>query len=161
MPEAERRLVSDIVEKTVAPGVNPPEHVVQVAAAVSNLMDTQTDQMLAEGLLTQESADRWRGEYLPRVYLKQTELLKDAKRSFDKLFGRKSAKGIRGNSFKGRGIFRQVVGEQDIANHKALGWEVRDPDWSDAQGFLDFTGTGQRPKVPEVIMWRDFSRSER
>ncbi|WP_337608599.1 hypothetical protein [Duodenibacillus massiliensis] len=161
MPEAERRLVSDIVEKTVAPGVNPPEHVVQVAAAVSNLMDTQTDQMLAEGLLTQESADRWRGEYLPRVYLKQTELLKDAKQSFDKLFGRKSAKGIRGNSFKGRGIFRQVVGEQDIANHKALGWEVRDPDWSDAQGFLDFTGTGQRPKVPEVIMWRDFTQQER
>ena len=161
MPEAERRLVSDIVEKTVAPGVNPPEHVVQVAAAVSNLMDTQTDQMLAEGLLTQESADRWRGEYLPRVYLKQTALLKDAKQSFDKLFGRKSVKGIRGNSFKGRGIFRQVVGEQDIANHKALGWEVRDPDWSDAQGFLDFTGTGQRPKVPEVIMWRDFTRQER
>lgn len=161
MPEAERRLVSDIVEKTVAPGVNPPEHVVQVAAAVSNLMDTQTDQMLAEGLLTQESADRWRGEYLPRVYLKQTALLKDAKQSFDKLFGRKSAKGIRGNSFKGRGIFRQVVGEQDIANHKALGWEVRDPDWSDAQGFLDFTGTGQRPKVPEVIMWRDFTQQER
>lgn len=161
MPEAERRLVSDIVEKTVAPGVNPPEHVVQVAAAVSNLMDTQTDQMLAEGLLTQESADRWRGEYLPRVYLKQTELLKDAKQSFDKLFGRKSAKGIRGNSFKGRGIFRQVVGEQDIANHKALGWEVRDPDWSDAQGFLDFTGAGQRPKVPEVIMWRDFTQQER
>lgn len=161
MPEAERRLVSDIVEKTLAPGVNPPEHVVQVAAAVSNLMDTQTDQMLAEGLLTQESADRWRGEYLPRVYLKQTELLKDAKQSFDKLFGRKSAKGIRGNSFKGRGIFRQVVGEQDIANHKALGWEVRDPDWSDAQGFLDFTGTGQRPKVPEVIMWRDFTQQER
>ena len=84
--------------------------------------------MLAEGLLTQESADRWRGEYLPRVYLKQTALLKDAKQSFDKLFGRKSVKGIRGNSFKGRGIFRQVVGEQDIANHKALGWEVRDPD---------------------------------
>ena len=161
MPEAERRLVSDIVEKTVAPGVNPPEHVVQVAAAVSNLMDTQTDQMLAEGLLTQESADRWRGEYLPRVYLKQTALLKDAKQSFDKLFGRKSVKGIRGNSFKGRGIFRQVVGEQDIANHKALGWEVRDPDWSDAQGFLDFTGTGQRPKVPEVIMWRDFTQQER
>ena len=161
MPEAERRLVSDIVEKTVAPGVNPPEHVVQVAAAVSNLMDAQTDQMLAEGLLTQESADRWRGEYLPRVYLKQTALLKDAKQSFDKLFGRKSVKGIRGNSFKGRGIFRQVVGEQDIANHKALGWEVRDPDWSDAQGFLDFTGTGQRPKVPEVIMWRDFTQQER
>ena len=161
MPEAERRLVSDIVEKTVAPGVNPPEHVVQVAAAVSNLMDTQTDQMLAEGLLTQESADRWRGEYLPRVYLKQTALLKDAKQSFDKLFGRKSVKGIRGNSFKGRGIFRQVVGEQDIANHKALGWEVRDPDWSDAQGFLDFTGTGQRPNVPEVIMWRDFTQQER
>lgn len=161
MPEAERRLVSDIVEKTVASGVNPPEHVVQVAAAVSNLMDTQTDQMLAEGLLTQESADRWRGEYLPRVYLKQTALLKDAKQSFDKLFGRKSVKGIRGNSFKGRGIFRQVVGEQDIANHKALGWEVRDPDWSDAQGFLDFTGTGQRPKVPEVIMWRDFTQQER
>lgn len=161
MPEAERRLVSDIVEKTVAPGVNPPEHVVQVAAAVSNLMDTQTDQMLAEGLLTPESADRWRGEYLPRVYLKQTALLKDAKQSFDKLFGRKSVKGIRGNSFKGRGIFRQVVGEQDIANHKALGWEVRDPDWSDAQGFLDFTGTGQRPKVPEVIMWRDFTQQER
>lgn len=161
MPEAERRLVSDIVEKTVAPGVNPPEHVAQVAAAVSNLMDTQTDQMLAEGLLTQESADRWRGEYLPRVYLKQTALLKDAKQSFDKLFGRKSVKGIRGNSFKGRGIFRQVVGEQDIANHKALGWEVRDPDWSDAQGFLDFIGTGQRPKVPEVIMWRDFTQQER
>ena len=161
MPETERRLVSDIVEKTVAPGVNPPAHVVQVAAAVSNLMDAQTDQMLAEGLLSQESADRWRGEYLPRVYLKQTELLKDAKQSFDKLFGRKSARGIRGNSFKGRGLFRQVVGEADIASHKGLGWEIRDPNWSDAQGFLDFTGEGKRPKVPEVIMWRDFTQQER
>lgn len=162
MPVAERRLVSDVIEKMVPAGVNPPEHVVQVAAAISNLMDQQTDEMVRLGLLSQESAERWRGEYLPRIYLKQTELLQEAKKDFKRIFDRgTAATGISGNHFKGRGRWRTVVGDKDIADHKSLGWEIRDPNWSDAQGELQFVGEGQQPKVPTVVMWRDFSPEER
>ena len=162
MPVAERRLVSDVIEKMVPAGVNPPEHVVQVAAAISNLMDQQTDEMVRLGLLSQESAERWRGEYLPRIYLKQTELLQEAKKDFKRIFDRgTAATGIAGNHFKGRGRWRTVVGDKDIADHKSLGWEIRDPNWSDAQGELQFVGEGQQPKVPTVVMWRDFSPEER
>ena len=162
MPVAERRLVSDVIEKMVPAGVNPPEHVVQVAAAISNLMDQQTDEMVRLGLLSKESAERWRGEYLPRIYLQQTELLKEARKDFHRIFDRgTAATGISGKHFKGRGRWRTVVGEKDIADHKSLGWEIRDPNWSDAQGELQFVGEGQQPKVPTVVMWRDFSPEER
>ena len=194
MPVAERRLVSDIIEKMIPNSVvntpagkalqgmtpqmrrdypevfdkmykalvNPPEHVVQVAAAISNLMDQQTDEMVRLGLLSKESAERWRGEYLPRIYLQQTELLKEARKDFHRIFDRgTAATGIAGNHFKGRGRWRTVVGDKDIADHKSLGWEIRDPNWSDAQGELQFVGEGQQPKVPTVVMWRDFSPEER
>lgn len=194
MPVAERRLVSDIIEKMIPDSVvntpagkalqgmtpqmrrdhpevydkmykalvNPPEHVVQVAAAISNLMDQQTDEMVRLGLLSKESAERWRGEYLPRIYLKQTELLQEAKKDFKRIFDRgTAATGIAGNHFKGRGRWRTVVGDKDIADHKSLGWEIRDPNWSDVQGELQFVGEGQQPKVPTVVMWRDFSPEER
>ena len=194
MPVAERRLVSDIIEKMIPDSVvntpagkalqgmtpqmrrdhpevfdkmykalvNPPEHVVQVAAAISNLMDQQTDEMMRLGLLSKESAERWRGEYLPRIYLQQTELLKEARKDFHRIFDRgTAATGISGKHFKGRGRWRTVVGDKDIADHKSLGWEIRDPNWSDAQGELQFVGEGQQPKVPTVVMWRDFSPEER
>lgn len=159
MSEEERRLVSDVIEKMVAPGVNPSEHVVQVAASIQNLMDAQTDELVRLGLLSAESAERWRGQYLPRVYLKQTELFEEAKKNFREIFG--SGEGIRGGHLKGRGLFRTVVGNQAIAQHKALGWEIRDPSWSDAQGELQFTGEGAEPRTPTVVMWRDFTPEER
>lgn len=159
MSEEERRLVSDVIEKMVAPGVNPSEHVLQVAASIQNLMDAQTDELVRLGLLSAESAERWRGQYLPRVYLKQTELFEEAKKNFRKIFG--SGEGIRGGHLKGRGLFRTVVGNQAIAQHKALGWEIRDPSWSDAQGELQFTGEGAEPRTPTVVMWRDFTPEER
>ena len=159
MSAEERRLVSDVVEKMVAPGVNPPEHVVQVAAAIQNLMDAQTDELIRLGLLTQETAERWRGQYLPRVYLKQTELFDEAKKTFRKIFG--TGHGMKGNFLKGRGLFRPVVGFDAIAQHKAMGWEIRDPNWSDAQGELEFVGDGAEPRTPTVVMWRDFTPEER
>lgn len=159
MSEEERRLVSDVIEKMVTPGVNPPEHVLQVAASIQNLMDAQTDELVRLGLLSAESAERWRGQYLPRVYLKQTELFEEAKKNFWKIFG--SGEGLRGGHLKGRGIFRTVVGNQAIAQHKALGWEIRDLSWSDAQGELQFKGEGAEPRTPTVVMWRDFTPEER
>ena len=159
MSAEERRLVSDVVEKMVAPGVNPPEHVVQMAAAIQNLMDAQTDELIRLGLLTQETAERWRGQYLPRVYLKQTELFDEAKKNFRKIFG--TGHGMKGNFLKGRGLFRPVVGFDAIAQHKAMGWEIRDPNWSDAQGELEFVGDGAEPRTPTVVMWRDFTPEER
>lgn len=155
----ERRLISDIIEKCVQPGINPPEHVVHLAASIQNLMDAQTDLLVSEGLLSEESAERWRGQYLPRLYLKQTELFDDAKESFRKVFG--NSRGIGGAHLKGRGLFRTVSGEAEIRQHQQLGWEIRDPDWSDAQGELEFTGEGTRPKQPTVVMWRDFTPQER
>lgn len=159
MDESERRLVSDVIEKMVAPGVNPPEHVVQVAASIQNLMDAQTDELVRLGLLSAESAERWRGQYLPRVYLKQSELFEEAKKNFKKIFG--TGRGMHGNFLKGRGLFRTVVGTEAIEQHKMLGWEVRDPNWSDAQGELQFSGEGAEPRTPTVVMWRDFTPQER
>lgn len=162
MPVAERRLVSDIIEKMVPSGVNPPEHIVHVAAAVSNLMDQQTDEMVRLGLLSKESAERWRGEYLPRIYLEQDGLLKQAKKEFEHVFSHAvRSTGMKGSHFKGRGRWRTVSGYKDIADHKSLGWEIRDPDWSETQGELEFVGEGQQPKVPTVVMWRDFTPEER
>ena len=155
----ERRLISDIIKKCVQPGINPPEHVVHLAASIQNLMDAQTDLLVSEGLLSEESAERWRGQYLPRLYLKQTELFDDAKENFRKIFG--NSRGIGGAHLKGRGLFRTVSGEAEIRQHQQLGWEIRDPDWSDAQGELEFTGEGTRPKQPTVVMWRDFTPQER
>ena len=161
MPEADRAMVSDIVEKMIAPGVVPPEHAVKVADAITRTMDQQTDELVALGMLSPESAVRWRGRYLPRIYNRQTELQDDPliKRLFKT--GTPTMQGIGGGSLKGRGLF-QDVSIDSVDQWLAMGYEVRDPHWKMNQGKLELVDKNA-PQVArdQVTVWRDWTPSER
>lgn len=161
MPEADRSMVSDIVEKMIAPGVVPPEHAVKVADAITRTMDQQTDELVALGMLSADSAERWRGRYLPRIYNRQTELADDPliKRLFKT--GTPTMAGIGGGSLKGRGLF-QDVSVDAVDQWLAMGYEVRDPHWKLVQGKLELRDPNA-PKVArdQVTVWRDWTPSER
>ena len=161
MPEADRAMVSDIVEKMIAPGVVPPEHAVKVADAITRTMDQQTDELVALGMLSPESAERWRGRYLPRIYNRQTELQDDPliKRLFKT--GTPTMQGIGGGSLKGRGLF-QDVSIDSVDQWLAMGYEVRDPHWKMNQGKLELVDKNA-PQVAreQVTVWRDWTPSER
>ena len=161
MTEADRAMVSDIVEKMIAPGVVPPEHAVKVADAITRTMDQQTDELVALGMLSADSADRWRGRYLPRIYNRETELADDPliKRLFKT--GTPTMAGIGGGSLKGRGLF-QDVSVDAVDQWLAMGYEVRDPHWRLNQGKLELKDPNA-PKVARdmVTVWRDWTPSER
>lgn len=161
MPEADRAMVSDIVEKMIKPGVVPPEHAVRVADAITKTMDQQTDELVQLGMLSPDSAERWRGRYLPRIYNRQTELADDPliKRLFKT--GTPTMQGIGGGSLKGRGLF-QDVSVDSVDQWLAMGYEVRDPHWTMNQGKLEL----KDPNAPQaareqVTVWRDWTPQER
>lgn len=164
MPEADRAMVSDIVEKMIAPGVVPPEHAVRVADAITKTMDRQTDELVALGMLSQDSADRWRGRYLPRIYNRKTELGEDtAMDAVKNMFktGRPTMQGIGGGSLKGRGLF-QDVSVDSVDQWLAMGYEVRDPHWKLNQGKLELVDkNAPQAAKDQVTMWRDWTPSER
>jgi hypothetical protein len=135
--EAERNMVSDLVEKTVAAGTIPPDHAVKMAELINMVMGKQTDELVSLGMLSKDSADRWRDEYLPRYY-ESKMLKKDA-------WG--EAMKIKGKHLKGRGLFETVPVSQQ-ADYESLGWEVRDDGFDPA-------------KDETVMMWRDFTAKER
>ena len=161
LSEADRVMVSDIVEKMLAPGVIPPEHVVRVADAITRSMDAQTDELVELGMLSKDSAERWRGRYLPRIYNRQTELENDP--LVQRLFktGVPTMAGIGGGSLKGRGMF-QDVSVDAVDQWIALGYEVRDPHWRLNQGKLELNDPNA-PKLAreQVTVWRDWTPSER
>jgi hypothetical protein len=152
LSQDEREMVSDLIEKELRAGVVPPEHAIRLASTINTVMGKQTDELLQLGMLSRESAERWRGEYLPRFYeSKLTEqdgdLWADAMR---KLRGNgKPLKGIRGKHFRGRGMY-EVIPVTQLADYETMGWEVRDPDYQPG-----LTDTGM------VQVWRDFTRQER
>ena len=152
LSEAERAMVSDIIEKELAAGIVPPSHAVRLAGLMTQAMGAQSKELVRLGMLTQESADRWDGAYLPRFYESKlrgaTDAWADAVR---KLLGRTSTmKGIKGKHLKGRGIF-ETIPEAEIPKYEALGWEVRDPDYQPGLPSVDGT----------VQVWRDYTRAER
>lgn len=164
MPEADRQMVSDIVEQMLAPGVIPPEYAVKVADSITKTMDNQTDELVALGMLNPETAERWRGRYLPRIYNRKTELGEDTTMDMVKnLFrsGRPNMQGIGGGSLKGRGMF-QEVSVDSVDQWLQMGYEVRDPNWKLKEGKLELND----PNAPvvsreKVIVWRDWTPSER
>lgn len=164
MAEADRAMVSDIVEKMIAPGVVPPEHAVRVADAITKTMDRQTDELVALGMLSQDSADRWRGRYLPRIYNRKTELGEDtAMDAVKNMFktGRPTMQGIGGGSLKGRGLF-QDVSVDAVDQWLGMGYEVRDPHWKLNQGKLELVDkNAPQAAKDQVTVWRDWTPSER
>jgi hypothetical protein len=153
LTDAERAMVSDLVEKEVQAGVQPPAHAVQLAAMINDAMGKQTDELIRLGMLTTETAEKWRGQYLPRYYeSKLGKKIQDAwADSIGKMFATpRTAQGIRGKHLKGRGMY-QTIPESQLADYEALGWEVRDPDYQPGLATMDGT----------VQVWRDFTRQER
>lgn len=156
LSEAERAMVSDLVEQELKVGVIPPAHAVKLAAMINDAMGRQTDELVSLGMLTKDSADKWRGKYLPRYYGSKLKdkLAKTGATWADALMGltgRQSVmKGIKGKNLKGRGLY-ETIPEAELPNYEALGWEVRDPDYQPSLPSVDGT----------VQVWRDFSPAER
>lgn len=160
MTQLDRALVSDVVEKMVATGVVPPEHIVKIATGMQNAMDTQTDELVKLSMLSKESANRWRGKYLPRFYMRDDT---DGVKAWVGKMMRNSlpVRGIGGNSLKGRGLFEEV-NINEVTKYEALGWEVRDPLWKkNQQGELELTDSTRALNPEKVVMWRDFTPAER
>ncbi len=156
LSEAERAMVSDLVEQELKVGVIPPAHAIKLAAMINDAMGRQTDELVSLGMLTKDSADKWRGKYLPRYYESKLKdkLAKTGATWADALMGltgRQSVmKGIKGKNLKGRGLY-ETIPEAELPNYEALGWEVRDPDYTPSLPTVDGT----------VQVWRDFSPAER
>jgi GNAT superfamily N-acetyltransferase len=164
MSADERELVSDLIEKEVKAGTVPPAHAVKLAATINATFEAQTDELVRLGMLTKDSADRWRGQYLPRYYeSKLTKGAADLWANAMRGLGRKAMmRGIKGKHLKGRGISESVTADS-VAEWEAQGWEVRDPDYPKATAddinamILD----GKIAPEDQVQVWRDYTREER
>jgi predicted nucleotidyltransferase len=164
MSADEREMVSDLIEKELKAGTVPPAHAVKLAATINATFEAQTDELVRLGMLTKDSADRWRGQYLPRYY--ESKLTKGAADLWSNAMrglGRKAMmSGIKGKHLKGRGISEPVTADS-VAEWEAQGWEVRDPDYPKATAddinamILD----GKIAPEDQVLVWRDYTREER
>lgn len=160
--QPERALVSDVIENMLKTGVTPPDHVVKIAASMSGIMDKQTDDLVALGMLSKDSAERWRGKYLPRFYNRENDPALAELNPFMKAFRTaKPIRGLGGGSLKGRGLYEPVA-VSEVEKWEALGWEVRDPLWKkNQQGKLELVSSTNLPDAEKVVMWRDFTPQER
>lgn len=167
----ERVQVSDIIEKCLASNVVPSEKVMKVALAMQDLFNRQTDELVALGGISKEAADRWRGQYLPRIYNRAQKEFQQS--VFDEFFGRKKPiASITGNHLKGRGNFQIATSEKEVAQYVQMGFEVRDQNWEFENGKLKYVGSDPRVetlfgKDPEqvisegVTVWKDYTFEER
>lgn len=149
IPQAEREMISDVIEGELKAGVLPPQRVLQVAASMQSIMSEQSAELVRLGMLSQEAASRWDQKYLPRFYeSKLGDEVKAWSKAAKALLGRQPMmQGIRGNSLKARGMF-ETIDVADLPAWQAEGWEQRDPNFDPA------TST-------ETVVWRDYSRQER
>lgn len=167
----ERVQVSDIIEKCLASNVVPSEKVMKVALAMQDLFNRQTDELVALGGISKEAADRWRGQYLPRIYNRAQKEFQQS--VLDEFFGRKKPiASITGNHLKGRGNFQIATSEKEVAQYVQMGFEVRDQNWEFENGKLKYVGSDPRVetlfgKDPEqvisegVTVWKDYTFEER
>jgi hypothetical protein len=165
LSEDERAMVSDIVEQELAAGTIPPAHALRLAAMINSTMGAQTDELVRLGMLTEDSADMWRGKYLPRYYKnKLGKQVGDAwADAVGKMFGRtRTMAGIKGKHLRGRGLYESVQASE-VAEWESLGWEVRDPDYPAGTGAEISQKILSGDLAPEdtVQVWRDFTREER
>ncbi len=147
--QAERQMVSDLIERELETGVVPPSHAVRMAAGINQVLGQQTDELVRLGMLSKESADEWRGQYLPRFYESKIKQAADPWiAAVKKAVARTPVmQGIRGKSLRGRGLW-ETIPTKDLPDWEALGWQVRDKSFDPATS-------------PEVQVWRDFTRAER
>ncbi|RTL37174.1 MAG: hypothetical protein EKK53_21630 [Burkholderiales bacterium] len=157
MSEAERLLISDVVEKELAARITPPAEVLKMAASISAIMGKQTDELVRLGMLSQEAADAWRDRYLPRFYESKLTAgkVKDAWESAVAALTRqpRAIKGINGSSLKRRGMVKTIMAA-DLADWEAEGWKLDDKSFDPAtdiytQVHRDFTRE-EREKMGEI-----------
>lgn len=150
LSDAEREMVSDLVEQEVQAGTIPPAHAVKLAKVINTTMEAQTDELVRLGMLSKDAADMWRGRYLPRYYKsKLSKVVGDVWADALKNLSRRptAMQGIKGKHLKGRGLY-ETIKPHELPDWQALGWEVRDPTFD--------------PKTSkDVQIWRDFTRAER
>ena len=141
----ERKVLKELLTNELEFDTVPPEHIVQVANEIRTLLNNQTDELVANGMLSRESAERWRESYLPRFYDKQADLFGGIKQGLNFIKSARAAMrmGMDGSHLKGRGIFKSVPKGSE-AQYEAQGWEVR----------------GQDSKGNPVV-WRDYTKTER
>lgn len=159
---ADRELLSDTIEGMLQTGVLPPQHVVEAANKMSQLMTDQARELVELGMLSEQAAARWRGRYLPRFYKERDPLLGES--WFKNLFKRGGTiRGVGGGSLKGRGCYK-VVDSAAVPDFVRLGWEVRDAryNFNERQHKLvdPKDGKGIKSGVP-VTIWRDWTPEER
>ena len=166
LSDAEREMVSDIIEREMKAGTIPPAHAVQLAALMNQAMGKQSKELIDLGMLTPEAAARWDGAYLPRFY--ESKLKKQVVDAWadalSRLTGRTSAmKGIKGKHLKSRGIYEKIAAK-DLDKWEQLGWEIRDPDYPAGTKAADLAAkidAGLLGPADDIMMWRDFTRDER
>lgn len=163
----DRRLISDVIEKALDADARPPEHVLKMASMMSDLMTKQGEDLVALGMLSEESFDRWRGQYLPRFYNRRKELEGEG---WFKNFMKRGAplRGVGGGSLKGRGKY-ELIEVKDLDKYIRDGWEVRDERYTfnkevkESQPELTFKDMPE-VEVDEhqtVNVWRDWTPKER
>ena len=163
----DRRLISDVIEKALDADAHPPEHVLKMASMMSDLMTKQGEDLVALGMLSEESFNRWRGQYLPRFYNRRKELEGEG---WFKNFMKRGAplRGVGGGSLKGRGKY-ELIEVKDLDKYIAAGWEVRDERYAfnkeakESQPELTFKDMPE-VEVDEhqtVNVWRDWTPKER
>lgn len=163
----DRRLISDVIEKALDADAHPPEHVLKMASMMSDLMTKQGEDLVALGMLSKESFNRWRGQYLPRFYNRRKELEGEG---WFKNFMKRGAplRGVGGGSLKGRGKY-ELIEVKDLDKYIAAGWEVRDERYTfnkeakESQPELTFKDMPE-VEVDEhqtVNVWRDWTPKER
>ena len=145
----EREMISDVIEGELKAGVHPPQHVLNIAAAIQSMMSRQSKELVDLGMLSKEAANRWENKYLPRFYERQ---LKDSVNAWSKaakevFMKQPMMRGIRGSNLRSRGLY-EVVAVDDLPNWLSEGWEQRDPKFDPK-------------KSVETIVWRDYTREER
>jgi hypothetical protein len=145
----EREMISDVIEGELKAGVHPPQHVLNIAAAIQSMMSRQSKELVDLGMLSKEAANRWENKYLPRFYERQ---LKDSVNAWSKaarevFMKQPLMRGIRGSNLRSRGLY-EVVAVDDLPNWLSEGWEQRDPKFDPK-------------KSVETIVWRDYTREER
>lgn len=163
----DRRLISDVIEKALDADAHPPEHVLKMASMMSDLMTKQGEDLVALGMLSEESFNRWRGQYLPRFYNRRKELEGEGR---FKNFMKRGAplRGVGGGSLKGRGKY-ELIEVKDLDKYIRDGWEVRDERYTfnkeakESQPELTFKDMPE-VEVDEhqtVNVWRDWTPKER
>lgn len=145
----ERALISDVIEGEVQAGINPPQHILDYAAAMVEIMNKQGQELVRLGMLSKEAYNRWENRYLPRFYEKKLgdETKAWAQAAKRLLMKEPTMQGVKGKQLKSRGMYKNVYVE-DLPEWTAQGWEQRDP------SFDPKTST-------ETVVWRDYTREER